>query len=328
MIEKPLSLTSYPLPLIPYPLHLFTMTKRKQFQFIVQQGFQLLKAEKLYKQVDVLGKLQTLGYEISPASLSNILKNKKTGDEVLKKAAKGIKAIIGSELAFFFDETLQQFIPNKENQERVIISAYDPSRPDQQKKLRYLANGRPRIQEKLEFLETAQNEIVEMGLRLRTFTDYFFSRNEHEFAIPIKQLMKKGVQLKLYLLDPDSNAARLYFEDRSLADGQEEEKESSEIIKRVIRKLKKLKQVLKEEGLAENLRIYAYRHIPYNHFLIVDGHTQVGKMMISHYMYGIKRADCPVVEFSRQADKDLYRKYWKSFQALIQNAKRIDTDEE
>ncbi len=306
------------------------MTKRKQFQFIVQQGFQLLKAEKLYKQVDVLGKLQTLGYEISPASLSNILKNKKTGDEVLKKAAKGIKAIIGSELALFFDETLQQFIPhpNMENQERVIISPYDPSRPDQQKKLRYLAKGRPRIQEKLEFLETAQNEIVEMGLRLRTFTDYFFSRNEHEFAIPIKRLMKKGVQLKLYLLDPDSNAARLYFEDRSLADGQEEEKESPEVIKRVIRKLKKLKQGLKEEGLAENLRIYAYRHIPYNHFLIVDGHTQIGKMMISHYMYGIKRADCPVVEFSRQADKDLYRKYWKSFQALIQNAKRIDTDEE
>ena len=48
--------------------------------------------------------------------------------------------------------------------------------------------------------------------------------------------------------------------------------------------------------------------------------------MVSHYMYGVRRADCPVVEFSKQTDYDLYRKYWKSYQALIRDAKAVDFD--
>jgi hypothetical protein len=84
---------------------------------------------------------------------------------------------------------------------------------------------------------------------------------------------------------------------------------------------------LEAEGLAEQLEAYTYRHIPYNHFLIVDGKTRAGKMMVSHYMYGVKRADCPVVEFSKQTNHDLYRKYWKSYQDLILHAKAIDFGE-
>ena len=70
------------------------LPKKEQFQQIVQQGFQLLNQELVYKQVDVLKKLQTIDCEISSSSLSNILKSKKTGGEILKKAA-----------AFFAQET-------------------------------------------------------------------------------------------------------------------------------------------------------------------------------------------------------------------------------
>jgi hypothetical protein len=303
--------------------------KKEQFQQIVQQGFQLLNQELVYKQVDVLKKLQTIDREISSSSLSNILKGKKTGGEILKKAAEGIREIVRSELGHCFDLEKGQYlpIPPTENWEPFIITPFDPERPDQNKQLRYLAEGRPSIQEKVAFLESAQSEIVEMGLRLRTFTDYFFSRNEHEFALPIKRLMKRGVKLKLYLLDPESNNARLYFDDRSLAPGHEQEKESPEVIQKVLANLKNLRRSLEAEDLADQLEVYTYRHIPYNHFLIVDGKTRAGKMMVSHYMYGVKRADCPVVEFSKQTNHDLYRKYWKSYQDLILHAKAIDFGE-
>ena len=48
----------------------------------------------------------------------------------------------------------------------------------------------------------------------------------------------------------------------------------------------------------------------------MDGGTLNGSMMVPHYMYGVPRANSPVLEFTKSDNYDLYKRYWNSFQKL------------
>lgn len=296
------------------------------FQKIIIDGFKLLKQKQRYMNKEVVGKLETLGYKISESSFTKILKEKNVGNAVLKKAYAGIVEIIESELGYRLDGPEQKFIlmESSHGWAPEIIPLPDPRQLENSLGVNFYDKGRLSIQEKVEFINTAKEEVVEMGVRLRTFVDYFRSRSDHEFAEPVRNLLKRGVNFKLYILDPSSNETLLYFNDRAKV--SEEEGNSVEVIKDVIMKLNKIQEELLSYSFPGKFEVYSYKHIPYNHFFIIDGETRFGKMMVSNYLYGIKRADCPVIQVSKQSNRSLYRRYFLSYKALVREAKNIKTE--
>ena len=65
-----------------------------------------------------------------------------------------------------------------------------------------------------------------------------------------------------------------------------------EKIKRSIERLKKIYRELNTAGLLGAFEVYTYKHIPNNYFQLIDGDALHAKMMISHYIYGVSRANC------------------------------------
>jgi hypothetical protein len=181
--------------------------------------------------------------------------------------------------------------------------------------------GRVSLAQKKEFISTAQKSIIEVGIRLNTYTNYFISQKEQAYRADIIELLKKGVTIKNYFLNPESAEAMLYFKDRALV--QASEKVAIEEIKRIKDRLQEISNEFGAMKMRGSFSVFSYKHIPYNHFLVVDGDQPTAKMMVSHYLYAIRRADCVVMQFSKADEPVLYRKYWDSLQAFIADAKPI-----
>ena len=296
------------------------VSRKEVLEKIVVQGFHLLEQEKAYSQAQIRHKMAALGQEVSASSLSNILNGKGAGAKALRKAGQAMLHIAQSELGYAFDEKGLCFDmasrPADWQAEVIPVSENSKEAP-----FVFYPEGRLSIQQKVEFLKAAQREVVEFGLRLHAFTDYFLSRNEQEFRAHIEELLAKGVALKLYLLDPESNAARLYFDDRARI--LPDEARSIEEIQRVIERLKHINSEFKAAGYPGKFEVFRYKHFPYGHFLIVDGGSRHGKLMASPYLYGVRRANCPVISVSKSASPGLYKQYWQSFQHLAKGAVSI-----
>lgn len=299
------------------------MLKKEEPGQIIKQGYELLATRFGYTQVVVLRKLKTLGTEVSPATFSNILKGKHVGKDTLLKLSQGIQQIIASELGMVYTHEKKSFSggPSDPGWKSILIADEEPEVMKQADTIIFHKNGRLNIPDKVKFMNQAKKEIVEVGVRLNTFSDYFNGRNESEFRGPIIELLRKGVDLKLFVLDPSSHEALMYFNDRSKA--QPEEDKSIEVAQKAIEKIKKIKDEFLKFELKGEIKVYTYKHIPYNHFLIIDGDTKMGQMMISHYIYGVNRADCPVFEISKVKDSRLFNRYWTSFESLTINARQI-----
>ncbi len=290
---------------------------------IIKAGIDLLKKQHYYDQSTVVKKLRRLGKTISEPTLSNVLNGKNVRPATLQLVCQGIQELVRLEAGMEWKN--DAFTPlDKSEWTPVAIPPLDIRDPSIIAKPGYAfhENGRLPISEKVAFISTAQFEVIEFGVTLHTFASYFINRGEWEFASKIEALLEKGVNFKCYLLDPECNEARLYFDDRKRV--QPHEAKSIETIRQVIQQLIQIQNGFIEKKLAGAFEIYTYKHIPYNHFLAVDGHSVNGKMMISHYIYGESRANCPVIEFEKSANSTLYKRYWNSLQQLIQHAKPIN----
>jgi len=289
----------------------------------IKAGVQLLEDHKGYNQADILKKLKTLNLEISAASLSNIINGKAVGIKTLQKGVEGVANIIASELGMYYEEKTSSYeslnLEPHWKAETIKMSEIEK----EERGYIYHETGRLPLDQKLGFLEKAKEEIIEVGVRLNTLSAHFEHRSEHEFKGRITALLERGVNIKFYLLEPSSGEALLYFRDRSTANFQKQEAQSPEIIKAAIEKLKLVVEEYQALNLKGQLELYTYKHIPYNNFLIVDGETENGQLRVSHYMYGIKRADSPVVEISKNKNASLYRRYWQSYRAFVRDAIQI-----
>lgn len=299
-------------------------SKKKALRIKVQKAFELLHLHKSYQQAEILRKMKWLDFELAPASFSNILKNKRAGMKTLQLASEGTLTIIEWELPYAFDEKKEAFVEVQKPTDWApkTVPEYDENEQSPKKGIIFRLEGRLRIQDKVEFMQDAQHEVVEFGVRLRTYADYFISRSEHEFDRPMRALLKRKVNFKLYLLDPTCNETLLYFKDRGRV--QPEEKASPEVIQGVLDKLKRLSKSLNNEGYPGQMQVHTYKHIPYNHFLIVDGMKPYGKMIVSHYIYGIRRANCPVMIIDKQHNYDLFKRYWDSYKMLTKDSKNLN----
>lgn len=289
---------------------------------IIQRGFALLKQEKGYDQLTVVRKLKYLDYSFAEATFSNILTGKHVGDKTLNLVGKGIQELIAVELDYGWqgmeyekkDSEGWGAVEVKESKPTELATVLSPG-------FVFHPDGRLTIQQKVDFIKTAEKEVIEFGVTLNTFSSYFISRNDHEFKTHVVSQLEKGVGFKCYKLDPECNEAKIYFADRRQE--QDTEIKSTEVLRDVGRRLSGIKKDMNGLGHPGKFEVLSYRHIPYGYFLVVDGGTPNAKMMVSHYLYGLPRAKCPVFEISKSGNQDLYLRYWRSLKKLIKNAKLI-----
>ena len=293
--------------------------KGKRYQTIVNAGLKLLYEQLGYIQSDILGKLRTLRHDISSASLSNIKNDKTVGIATLETAAKGIQTLMEQELDMAYDETAGNFTARNtpEWKPAVVPEKQDPANQG----IKVYAEGRATVAQKTAFFADAKHELVEVGIRLNSFSTYFISQSDSAYKQHILNLLQRGVHIKGYLLDPDCEQARMYFEDRSAE--LETEHRSLEKIREVMQDLRSLCTQFKSMNLPGSFEIYIYQHIPYSLYLLVDGDTEEGKMMVSPYLYGIRRANCPVLEFSKKDQETLYNRYLEAYKAFTRDARLL-----
>ncbi len=289
---------------------------------IIIKGVELLKNRQHYDQSTIVKKMRYLGKNISEPTFSNILSGKNVKSTTLDKVSQGIQELVLNELGLHWRHNDYEEA-TKSDWTPVDIPALDVKDPSLVVRpgFSFYDSGRISIAQKTAFFSTAQKEVIEFGITLHTFSSYFINRAEWEFVSIVEGLLEKGVHFKCYLLNPESNEALLYFKDRQQF--QPEEAKSIEVIREVVKQLGRIQAKFEAKNLPGTFQVFTYKHIPYNYFMAVDGHTVNGKMMVSHYIYGESRANCPVVEFSKSTDALLFKRYWSSLQKLIKDAKPI-----
>ena len=288
------------------------------YRSICQKGMELLSNLKHRSQIEVIQKLSYLGRPFSEATFSNILNNKRVGTRTLESVSEGMQEIIKKELGMEWQEG--QFILIKDENLKIEIIPVDEHRTSNSGLLVH-ENGRMPITQKVAFFRSAQKEVIELGVTLNKFTSNLYSGGLEESRLPIEKLLEKGVDYKCYIMNPDGNKGKLYFDDRASTNSIE--LHYAQKIKDNIEKLKTIQSEFSVKNFKGNFEVYTYDHVPYNYFMIVDGGTPICKMLASHYLFGLRRAESPMLQFSRQDQPALYRKYWQSFSALVKNAKRI-----
>lgn len=291
----------------------------QQKEQLIQQGFKLLYDNFAYSQSDVVQKLIYLDHPTTRPVINRILNNTRVGEKTLQKIFIGFQILVKKELGMRIGE--KAIWEKVEGLKRTII----PIEKINSKKegLIFHAEGRLEIHNKVQFYNSAIKEIYEIGLTLNTFSSYFLNRNPTEFKDPITQLLERGIDLKCYLLDPEWNGTKLYFTDRTK--GVKESLSGEKKIRTSLRKLKVICEEFEAKNLEGKLEVFTYRHLPHNYFLAIDPQDAKGaKMMISNYLYGLRRAECPVFEFSRKEQPILFHRYYASLSKLIKGAKKVD----
>ena len=143
----------------------------------IKQSFELLEERFGYTQAEVLKKFQTLGIEVKTTSFNNIINNKSVGIRMLVKCSDGLSEIILSELGLEYNSELLIFQKPKLpiNWTPTIIPPFQEEKAETDSGYIFHDKGRLSIQEKVKFISIAQKELVEVGVRLNTFANYFIA---------------------------------------------------------------------------------------------------------------------------------------------------------
>lgn len=277
---------------------------------------------------NLLIKLQEVQLNTTPATLTNIKKQIIEGNpgrkislgrDLLKKIAKAFILVIESNWQWKYDPATNDFI-KPENTE----NAKEPepeNMPSQAHGIIIYHEGRRSTSEKIQFIKNAKKEIIEVGIRLHTFSQYFISRRKSEFRDHIVDLLKKGVNMKCLMMDPYSEMTKLYFMDRAKA--LSEEAKAYEQMPQILEDLKKIKGELNQMGYPGRFELFTYENFPYNHYMMVDPEEDNGKLLLSSYIHGIRRAYCPVMEIRKNSAKVTFNTYLESLQMILKEAKAI-----
>lgn len=287
---------------------------------LIISAYQKLKTVKGYTQVAVVKKLNALGFSTRPPAFNRILNGIRVGPTTLVIFFNGIQKLVELELGLRWSEEGEWLRIEDGQTETVIVET-----KDQNQNFQLYEEGRLNLADKVDFFSTAQKEMIEFGITLNTFSSYFESRRPTAFKQPIQQLLEKGVQIKCFLLNPDWSGTSFYFDDRTST--IKEGLNGIEKIRASLRKLKMVREEFEAYKYKGKFEVFTYRHIPQNYFLAIDiKESKRAKMMTSNYLFGLKRADCPVIAFSRTTHPILFRRYADSLQRIIKTAKKVDWD--
>ena len=210
------------------------------------------------------------------------------------------------------------FIQQEGQQENDIGLNYPLLEEEPSNGVIYHPSGRMLPEAKISFMEQAStgDTIIEMGVRLHAFSNYFHSTSDKNYKDHIRRILMRGVNLHCYMLDFRSDLAKLYFEKRGAIQAPEKKvlKEMPEIVNR----LKAIRFELNREGYEGQMDLFHHEQFPEYHALLVGNH-----LLISHYLLGVRRSNSPVVELSKGKNPALFQRYLKSIKAMQKGAIRI-----
>ena len=290
---------------------------------IINAGIKLLTKEKGYSYRSITKKLRYLGFEISPASLSNLINERRVSLFLLERTLEGLQVLVRKELGYEYNNEQEKFIKMTQGTAELITIPTISKETSEliEQAMKFHENGTVPIHEEVDFLRTAKSEIIYLGTTLSNPISYFFSRRETEYKTYVEDLLSRGVDITFYLLDPDSNEARLYFFDIKRYSFPFEDDNVS--IKSNLEKLNTIKREFNNRKFKGKLKILTYKHLPSSYFLVVDGKSENGRLMTSPFLYGISSVNSPVVEVSKSKNLRLFNLYWRSLRSLIENAKEV-----
>jgi hypothetical protein len=162
--------------------------------------------------------------------------------------------------------------------------------------------GRLPVSEKRAFIQTAQSEVCEVGIALRSLVSYFDQRPEQDFLEPVRQMLAKGINFTYILLDPESDAAAAYSRDTNDPDLQNR-------IRQSINRLTEIGTTLAANKSAGQFNVGVTKVWPSSSVIITDPDGTTGRALVSPYLLGIKRASTPVLEVSKKEHPDMFDKY-------------------
>jgi len=180
----------------------------------------------------------------------------------------------------------------------------------------FYPRGRLPLRQKVSFFRNAKHEVIEVGVSLRTLISYFDQMPSDEFKNPVLELLTNGCYFRFLLLDPESDVAKKYAEDRR-------EPKLIDTIRRSIETLCKLRDDLNSKGFSGKVEIRTYSHFPSCYVMLVDPTTKRGRIQVSHYLHSVKRADSPVVEIHKSTNPALFETYTQFVTNLLTESKAL-----
>lgn len=296
-------------------------------------GIKILQEDSrtFYNQKTLKEQLEIVGCSISKPTINKFVNYKKhqakgdgtpIGREMKKKMAEGIQQLIQLKLNMVYDLTKGKFI----QQEGTIKTPIDvpisyTSIPVNifPEGIQYHIGGRRDEEDKIALMQGCQKGdiIIEMGLRLRSFSTYFTTRRDDKFKDHIEKLLKKGIHLHCLFLNHEGDFAKPYFEDRAIDIPKEQE--AFDAMPNILLDLKKMQEEFNQKNYLGRVELYQYNSTPQYHALVAKN-----KMYITHYIYGIERRNCPVLEIHQEKQPLLFNKYLRSIEAIKKRAKLVE----
>jgi len=115
--------------------------------------------------------------------------------------------------------------------------------------------GRLTVPQKVDFFKDAEKEVVELATAARSFVAYFESRPYREFKQPVVELLKRGVNFTVLVLDPQCPVAVTYADDF-------DEEDLLNKIERSIEGLLKLQEEFANAGYRGKFQVFRYSQLP------------------------------------------------------------------
>ncbi len=306
------------------------INRRKECTEIISQAIELLtqgQGKKVYTQKEVVKKMRILGYVISESTLSN-LKNTKNSEKrvnlkTLIKAANGLEELIRHELQYSYnrDKKSFEFRPELRNIEIKVNEVELPTNSIKSIPYTLHYEGRRSVNEKVALYKDAQKQIIELGVRLKSFSTHFIDESDNAFKLPLVNKLREGVNLHCYVLNPRGRFATGYFQDRAKA--QPEEMKNLEELPEILGRLKEIKEQLNAKSDKGKMSLFYLNTFPYIHASVIDGEEPTGKMFVSPYLFGVRRANSPVLEISKSRDRFLFNRFWFSVKKMIEHSVKI-----
>jgi class 3 adenylate cyclase len=177
-----------------------------------------------------------------------------------------------------------------------------------------IPNGRPSLDEKLSLVRDAKVEIIEIGIGLTSFAQYFTGQKPEEFRDPLRTLIRSGVNLNCFALDQSYEAGRAWLDEQMDPDYYHNANVARD-------RLLSESQHHRSQGYLGRLNYYTYKRVPEFWCLGVDVDDPLdGRMFFAPYLMGVARSAMPVVQVSRQSNAQLYDKYMMSVRAVRESS--------
>ncbi len=167
------------------------------------------------------------------------------------------------------------------------------------------------INEKIEFIQNTKFEIIEVGSGFLDFITHF--KNSIEFIDFVRELLKKGINIKCMVVDPDWISEKMKFGDCI-------HWENFLTLKNHLVVLKELQKEFNSEKLPGYLEILVYKKLPLFSALCIDSNHEGGRMIVSNYLHGIEKSENPEIQFLKTSNPIMFNSYLSSIIYLMKDS--------